>query len=87
MFVSLSQVHYGDTHLFVGFARDLTEQRRIEARVRQLHDERLATLETMAAGLAHEVNQPLAAGATFLRVAQRMLAAQPFPTAPMSRRC
>ncbi len=79
MFVSLSQVRYADTHLFVGFARDLTEQRRIEAHVRQMNDERLATLETMAAGLAHEVNQPLAAGATFLRVAQRMLHASTPP--------
>lgn len=77
MFVSLSEVRFADTHLFVGFARDLTEQRRIEAHVRQISDERLATLEIMAAGLAHEVNQPLSAGATFLTVARRMLDSGP----------
>lgn len=73
--VTLSQARYGDLRLFVGFARDLTEQRRIEARVRQLNEERLASLESVAASLAHEVNQPLAAGATFLTVARKMLAA------------
>jgi len=41
-----------------------------------MNEERLATLEAMAAGLAHEVNQPLAAGATFLKVARRMLGAR-----------
>ncbi len=77
MSLTISQVKYGQTRLFVGFARDLTEQRRIEARVRQFNDERLASLEAMAASLAHEVNQPLTAGATFLTVARKMLAAPP----------
>ncbi|MBB4197678.1 hypothetical protein CCR94_12905 [Rhodoblastus sphagnicola] len=45
-----------------------------EARVRALRDERLAALERIAARLAHEVNQPLAAGATLLAVARRRLA-------------
>jgi PAS domain S-box-containing protein len=75
MWMTVSQARFGNARLFVGFARDLTEQRRIEARVRQLNDERLASLESVAASLAHEVNQPLAAGATFLTVARRMLAA------------
>jgi two-component system sensor kinase FixL len=44
-----------------------------EARVRALKDERLAALEKMAARLSHEVNQPLAAGATLLAVARRRL--------------
>ena len=53
-------------------ARALAES---EARVRALKDERLAALENMAARLAHEVNQPLAAAATLLAVARRRLAA------------
>ena len=42
--------------------------------MRALKDERLAALENMAARLAHEVNQPLAAAATLLAVARRRLA-------------
>jgi PAS domain S-box-containing protein len=76
MSVSFLEVDFGDKPVFIGFARDLTEQRLNEARVRQMNDERLTTLESMAAGLAHEVNQPLAAGATFLKVARRMLDAR-----------
>jgi two-component system, LuxR family, sensor kinase FixL len=52
-------------------ARALAES---EARVRALKDERLAALEKMAARLAHEVNQPLAAAATLLAVGRRRLA-------------
>jgi signal transduction histidine kinase len=55
-------------------ARALTES---EARVRALKDERLAALEKLAAGLAHEVNQPLAAAATLLVVARRRLTSAP----------
>lgn len=77
MSLTISQTKFGQGRLFVGFAHDLTERRRIDERVRQLNDERLASLEAMAASLAHEVNQPLAAGATFLAVARKMLAAPP----------
>ncbi len=73
MSMTISQARCDGAPLFIGFAHDLTEQRQIEARVRHLNDERLASLESMAASLAHEVNQPLAAGATFLTVARKML--------------
>jgi PAS domain S-box-containing protein len=56
----------------VNAARALSES---EARVSALKDERLAALEKLAAGLAHEVNQPLAAGATLLYVARKRLEA------------
>jgi PAS domain S-box-containing protein len=71
--VTFSEIRTAGAQVFVGFARDLTEQRRIEARMDLMYDARLATLETMAAGLAHEVNQPLSASATFLKVARHML--------------
>ena len=50
----------------LGIWHDITDQRRTEAAMRQHREElahvaRLATLGEMAAGLAHEVNQPLAA--------------------------
>ena len=63
-----------------GYLQDVTVRERnahalaeSEARVRALRDERLAVLERMAAQLAHEVNQPLAAGATMLAVVRRRL--------------
>ena len=63
-----------------GYLQDVTARERnaqalaeSEARVRALRDERLAVLEKMAARLAHEVNQPLAAGATMLAVVRRRL--------------
>jgi two-component system sensor histidine kinase PilS (NtrC family) len=43
----------------VGIFQDLTERRQIEARLRQA--DRLATVGRLAAGLAHEVRNPLAA--------------------------
>ncbi|MCW2315459.1 PAS domain S-box-containing protein [Rhodoblastus acidophilus] len=64
-----------------GYIHDVTERETAaralaesEARVRALKDERLAALEKMAASLAHEVNQALAAGATLLAVARRRFA-------------
>ena len=72
-YVTFSEIRTGGGDVLVGFARDLTEQRLIEARIRLMNDERQAALETMASGLAHEVNQPLSASATFLKVARRML--------------
>lgn len=59
--------------LFVGFVHDLSERRRIEARLQQLHANRLDAIGGMAAAIAHEINQPLAAGKTYLETARRLL--------------
>lgn len=53
-----------------GVDRDVTERRRAEERLRQreadlAHFSRLTTMGEMAAGLAHELNQPLAAIANY----------------------
>ena len=51
---------------------ELESQRRHMA-----HMERLSTTGEMAAGIAHEVNQPLTAVANYARVAQRLLQQEP----------
>lgn len=64
---------------FVGFIHDITHSRRIEAESHQLQDRlthvsRLATVGEMASGIAHELNQPLAAMATYAHACDRLLA-------------
>ena len=62
----------------VGTIHDVTERRQTEDEARQLqerltHFSRLSTMGEMAAGLAHEINQPLAAIATYAQACQRFL--------------
>jgi two-component system sensor kinase FixL len=63
---------------FVGFIRDIStrvaaERAAAQAQERLTHVARLSTLGEMAAGLAHEINQPLAAITTFAQACQRQL--------------
>lgn len=50
---------------------DITELKRLEARMRQA--ERLAALGTLAAGMAHEIRNPLSAVKTFVQLLPRKL--------------
>jgi two-component system sensor kinase FixL len=59
--------------LFVGFVRDLTQQRASEARIRRLLAERVDAIGAMATALAHELNQPLTAASSYLQAAQRLV--------------
>jgi two-component system, LuxR family, sensor kinase FixL len=64
---------------YIGTIHDITDRRRAEddARVLQerlTHFSRLSTMGEMAAGLAHEINQPLSAIATYARASQRLMA-------------
>jgi two-component system sensor kinase FixL len=63
---------------FVGFIHDITDSRRMQAESHQLQDRltyvsRLATVGEMASGIAHELNQPLAAMATYAHACDRLL--------------
>ena len=64
--------HIGAAPLYVSFFRDLSERRVIEARMEQLKEQRLAAMGGMAAALAHELNQPLAAISLQVETAQRL---------------
>jgi PAS domain S-box-containing protein len=77
-----SKIGESDTACFILVLRDLSERRRFEARLQRLHLDRLGSMSEMATALAHEVNQPLAAAATYLRAARRMLNADPDRPAP-----
>jgi two-component system, LuxR family, sensor kinase FixL len=66
----VTETTYADTPLFVGFLRDLSSRHEIEARLKQLQGERLSAMGGLAAGLAHELNQPLAAAVTYLETVQ-----------------
>lgn len=64
---------------FVGIIRDLSSQRVAEQRARSLelrlaHVGRFNLMGEMAAGIAHEINQPLSAIATYAQAAKRVLA-------------
>ncbi|WP_424374194.1 two-component system sensor histidine kinase NtrB [Methylocystis silviterrae] len=58
---------------FVGFVHDLSERRRFEARMHDLHADRLDIIENMTVGLAHELKQPLSGINAYLHMASRLL--------------
>jgi two-component system sensor kinase FixL len=65
-------------HRFVGIVRDLSAQRAAEQRTRALevrlaHVGRFNLMGEMAAGIAHEINQPLSAIATYAQAAKRLM--------------
>jgi two-component system sensor kinase FixL len=73
--LSVGRVSDTDPPQFVGFVRDLTAEeqaRRSSERLMQVS--RMATIGEMAAGIAHELNQPLAAITNYAYASQRFLA-------------
>jgi two-component system sensor kinase FixL len=76
--LSVGEARDGRGRRFVGIIRDLSSQRAAELRARTLetrlaHVGRVNLMGEMAAGIAHEINQPLAAIATYAQAASRML--------------
>jgi two-component system sensor kinase FixL len=72
----------GKPLMYVGQVEDLTDRLRAEREAKESQDRlahvtRLNTLGEMAAGIAHEINQPLAAIATYAHASRRMLQAGP----------
>lgn len=75
MQLSVGEAGSGDQKLFTGFIQDLSEKQEFEARLAHLQQElhhvsRLSAMGTMASTLAHELNQPLTAIASYAEAAQ-----------------
>ena len=68
----------GQTAGIVCVARDITDRTAAEVRLRSLQEDlaragRLSAVAAMAAGLAHELNQPLSAATNFLAAAESLM--------------
>lgn len=76
--LAVGEATEGDQRRFVAIVRDLSPQRAAEQRARALelrlaHVGRFNLMGEMAAGIAHEINQPLSAIATYAQVAKRVM--------------
>lgn len=76
--LSVGEVQDGTRRLFTGFIRDLTERQQTERRVADLqaelaHASRVTAMGTLAAALAHELNQPLTAIANYMEAGRDLL--------------
>ncbi|WP_426046139.1 PAS domain S-box protein [Brevundimonas sp. TWP3-1-2b1] len=72
MELAVGEARVGTSRFFTGFIRDLTERRDQERRLQELQSElvhvsRLTAMGEMASALAHELNQPLSAIASYMR--------------------
>lgn len=82
LFASLACDTDGRPDHISGMVRDVTQQIRDKERLdtglsELLRASRLNDLGAMASALAHELNQPLAAGTNYIRAAERLLATDP----------
>src|SRR5262249_1440744 len=80
IFLSVGVVPDGTTPQFLGFVRDLTPEHDAREQQQRLRERlvlasRLAMVGEIAAGIAHEVNQPLAAITNYAWASQRLLGA------------
>jgi two-component system sensor kinase FixL len=78
MELAVGEMRSGPRRFFTGFVRDLTERQKTQQRLQELQSElifmsRFTALGEMASTLAHELNQPLTAIASYLNGARRLL--------------
>jgi two-component system sensor kinase FixL len=90
MELSVGEMRSGERRFFTGFLRDLSERQATQQRLQDLQAElifmsRFTALGEMASTLAHELNQPLTAVASYLNGARRLLDAGKPGDAVMAR--
>lgn len=78
MYLSVGEGKLEGASIFVGIIHDITDQRTAAKRLTELQAEllqvsRLSGMGQMASALAHEINQPLTAIATYMKAIRRML--------------
>ncbi len=74
----VGEARTGDRRFFTGFVRDLTERQETQQRLQDLqaalvHISRFSAMGEMASTLAHELNQPLTAIASYLNGCRRLI--------------
>jgi len=77
--LAIGEIAHDNTVSFIGTMRDLTDYKKAEERKLRMHTDmitasRLTTMGEMAAAMAHEINQPLAAIANYASASERLLA-------------
>ena len=82
MELSVGEAWLGKRRIFTGFIRDLTERQQTLLRLQDLQSElahvgRVSEMGTLASSLAHELNQPLTAVATYCESARDLLENDP----------
>jgi two-component system sensor kinase FixL len=78
MELAIGEMKSGGVRSFTGFVRDLTERQETQQRLQELqaelvHMSRFSAMGEMASTLAHELNQPLTAIASYLNGSRRLL--------------
>jgi two-component system sensor kinase FixL len=90
MELAVGEVATGERRFYTGFIRDLTERQQAQQRLQEMqaeliHMSRFTALGEMASTLAHELNQPLTAVASYLKGAGRLLDAGQSDAISMAR--
>lgn len=80
--LSVGEAWLGERRIFTGFIRDLTERQQTLLRLQDLQSElahvgRVSEMGTLASSLAHELNQPLTAVASYCESARDLLDEEP----------
>ena len=80
--LAVGETWSGGKRIFTGFIRDLTERQQTLLRLQDLQSElahvgRLSEMGTLASSIAHELNQPLTAVATYCESARDLLTTEP----------
>jgi two-component system sensor kinase FixL len=90
MELAVGEMHSRKRRFFTGFVRDLTDQQETQQRLHDVqaelaHMSRFTAMGEMASTLAHELNQPLTAVASYLNGCRRLLDGQESPLSGMLR--